>query len=114
MEGEIYNNKDDELIITPLNISSGKLTYKNTLTNLVTSPTTSEKSFNIFFQNKSDYIINDIQNNPILTGSVGNLNNGNNFFINKNNNNYDIICLNEKEKDNYNSINDNTIFIINQ
>ena len=91
---------------TPSNISSGKLTYRNTPKNPVISPTTSEKSFNIFFQNKSDYIINDIQNNPIITGSVGNLNNDSNIIINRNNNNYDLVYLNEREKDNYNTIND--------
>ena len=64
-----YNN------ITPLSISSGELIYNSKFKNTATSPTTSEKSFNIFFQNKShDYIINDIQKNPIIKGNVGNLN----------------------------------------
>ena len=64
-----YNN------ITPLSISSGELIYNSKFKNTATSPTTSEKSFNIFFQNKShDYIINDIQKNPIIKGNIGNLN----------------------------------------
>ena len=90
---------------TPLNISSGEFIFKNNLKNPAPSPTTSEKSFNIFFQNKSDYIINDIQNNPIISGSVGNLNSGSNIIFNRNNNNYDTFSPNEKDKDNENSIN---------
>ena len=73
---------------TTYSISSGDLIYSNKLKNTVNSPSISDKSFNIFFQNKShDYIINDIQNNPIINGSIGNYNNNNELSKIKNNNN---------------------------
>ena len=112
-----YNNKKDNLKLTnnnkiknkiQLDISCGDFIYRNKYQNPLNSPSLSEKSFNIFFQNKSgDYIINDVKRNPIITDSVGNLNNENkllsetndNYLIINSNNNYNKVHSNEKEKD---------------
>ena len=109
-----FNNSININNKTPINKASSELPYKNSIKNKVTSPNISEKSFNIFFQNKSgDYIINDIYNNPIITGRVNTLNNENkllteinenNIIINRKKYNYDSIYSNGKEDKNENNV----------
>ena len=56
--------------------SFNKCIYNNNKKEIIASPCNSEKSYNIFFQNKSgDFIINDIKKNPLI-------NNRNDFFKN--------------------------------
>ena len=65
--------------------SFNKCIYNNNKKELITSPCNSEKSWNIFFQNKSgDFIINDIKKNPLINNSNDFLNN--NDYLNKKDN----------------------------
>ena len=126
---QINNNnailKRDKNIIkktpTSYNMNSGDLINNNKKEATNPSPSLSEKSFNIFFQNKShDYIINDIRNNPIINDIAGNFNNNNKVsdikktnVINKNINNkklFELTNFNEKEYDNNNSNNNIKLF----
>ena len=87
--------------------SSGELIFRNKLQNIITSPCESEKSFNIFFQNKSgDYIINDIKNNPLINGVKDYLNkNSNNSLTNIKNNNNNISSTKVEGNDDKNMFN---------
>ncbi len=93
---KIDNNNS---IIKKKTSSSSECNYNKKVKDLITSPSKSEKSFNIFFQNKSgDYIINDIKKNPLITNDNDNLNNDNTSSLSVIANNSNIPFPKNKEK----------------
>ena len=90
---------DNNSFIKKKTSSSSECNYNKKVKDLITSPSKSEKSFNIFFQNKSgDYIINDIKKNPLITNDNDNLNNDNTSSLSVIANNSNIPFPKNKEK----------------